>query len=465
MTIGAFVLLTLVGCDSGNSSSLVGEGEACRRTADCEGDLRCISQLCVSNRDRDSDTNTDTATDTDSDADPPEDQSDLIYDPATLVDVEIEMDPLDWEFVRNEERDFAGMSLSCPTGPFYSTYTWKSANVRVNGNLVENVGIRKKGFIGSVNSIKPGLKIKFDMYVEGQTPFGMERMTLNNNAQDHSQMVQCLTYQLAREAGIAASRCNFAWLRVNGEVLGLFTNVEPIKKRFLARHFEDNEGDLYEGTLSDFRDDWMSTLEPKTIDTDPMATRVVTVTEALKLPDDQLLDTLLELVDLENFATFWALNTLVNNRDSYFTKGNNFYIYFSPSNQHKMYFIPWGADAAFYSSGKEKTMGVKAGRMLARRLYLLPAGQVMYVEALNTLLTDYWDEAELLAEIDRIEELIGPAIADDPLLASGKGGEAVDFSAAVQEVRDFVNNRRAQAQMVVDNPPAWEEPLDERHCD
>ena len=52
---------------------------------------------------------------------------------------------------------------------------------------MEHVGIRKKGFAGSMNSEKPSLKIKLDKYNKSAVlPFGVERITLNNNVQDPS---------------------------------------------------------------------------------------------------------------------------------------------------------------------------------------------------------------------------------------------------------------------------------------
>ena len=46
--------------------------------------------------------------------------------------------------------------------------------------------------------------------------------------------------------------CNFARVTVNGEYLGIYSNVESIGKPFLKRRFGNNSGNLYEGTLADF---------------------------------------------------------------------------------------------------------------------------------------------------------------------------------------------------------------------
>ena len=131
-----------------------------------------------------------------------------LFNPNKLVSIEIQMAPADWEFVRTDGRN----------------YSWKkAASVTVNGTVLENVGIRKKGLVGSVNSEKPALKLKFDKYIEEQLAFGMERMVLNNNVSDPAFFKQYLTYGLFRKAGMPAPLCNFAIVRVNGEDLGLST--------------------------------------------------------------------------------------------------------------------------------------------------------------------------------------------------------------------------------------------------
>ena len=51
----------------------------------------------------------------------------------------------------------------------------KSATVSVDGKVFKNAGVRKKGFVGSIDSRKPSLKVKLDKFVEGQELFGYER--------------------------------------------------------------------------------------------------------------------------------------------------------------------------------------------------------------------------------------------------------------------------------------------------
>ncbi|MCO4761803.1 MAG: CotH kinase family protein [Myxococcales bacterium] len=404
--------------------------------------------------------------------DSPPDETAALYDPATLLQVDITMAVEDWAFVRQDKRDFTGVNMSCPKAPFPNTYQWRPAStVTINGRSVSNVHIRKKGFIGSVNSVKPSIKLKFDAAVDGQQLFGTTRMTLNNSVQDPSLMVQCLTYDLTRKSGLPAPRCNFAEVTVNGEALGIYANIEPMKKPFLRRSFGNDKGHLYEGTLSDFRDDSMVTFEAKTGDTDPTLGPIKAITAALKLPDEKLMAALEPLVDIDAFCTFWATSILIGNADSYFTKGNNYFIYFDPEQAGRGHFIPWGADATFGSAHKgAEVMGPQARPMLARRLYMSPAGQKRFLAAMSKLLAGPWNESAVSAEVTRIEALIGAAALKTPYLPAAKGGKGgatskpYDFKTAVATVQSFIAGRRAMAKLLLDNPPEWTRKLSTKNC-
>ena len=89
-------------------------------------------------------------------------------------------------------------------------------------------------------------------YVEGQNLHGVDNITLNNSVQDPSLIRQCIGYQLFTDAGYPSPQCNFAHVYVNGTDLGIYVHVEPIKRTFLRTHFDEDDGDLYEGTVSDF---------------------------------------------------------------------------------------------------------------------------------------------------------------------------------------------------------------------
>ena len=403
------------------------------------------------------------ATDAGLAADTKPDLSAPLFDPTQVVEVSITMKAEDWDFIRTQTRDLSANSGDkCMSGPFLSPFVYKPATVTVNGQTLANVGVRKKGFLGSLDDTKPSLKIKFDKFTVGQELFGLERLTLNNDKSDPSHVRQCLAYGVFAAAGVPAPRCNVAHVTVNGQDLGVFTHLESIKKRFIARHFADKKGRLFEGTLSDFCDKWLNTFEGKTDDPDRSA--LLAMKTALEAPDDGLEAALAPLVDLAQFARFWAAEVLVQHGDGYAGNMNNFYLYEDPTDG-RLHFIPWGVDNTFSTFSKGMSADapkiLRAKGMLTRRLYLHPPTRAKYLAAMAELLADVWHEDALLAEVERVEQLVAPLSKGDPFHMSGK---KADPALAAADVRAWIKARRAAVQAELDAPPAWNEPLAEPFC-
>ena len=156
-----------------------------------------------------------------------------IFDRTKLLEVQVEISDEDWDKLRSQSRSFA-YALTKPAPP--SPFSYFKADVTINGKRVESVGIRKKGFIGSLSEERPSLKIKFDEYVDQSPIAGLDRLTLNNNHQDATILSQLLAYKIFADAGLPASRCTLAHVTVNGESLGIVVEgqtVEPSDRRLI----------------------------------------------------------------------------------------------------------------------------------------------------------------------------------------------------------------------------------------
>ncbi len=334
-----------------------------------------------------------------------------LFDREHLIQIEVELSTEDWALIRGEGRELTRALTGCDRT---FEYTYVSGRVTVDGETYEDVAVRKKGFLGSLSTMRPSLKLNFGRLVEGRTHAGMKRMTLNNNKQDPSNTHQCMAYDLFTEAGAMAPRCNFAHVIVNGEDLGIYTHVESIKKPMLARYFENNDGNLYEGQATDFVSEHRESIELKTNEVENDRTDFDRLSAALTVTDDQLLDELGEVVDLDAFFTFWAMEVMTGHWDSYSGGRNNYLAYHDPTSA-LFYFIPWGTDGAF-SMQRPFTPGNTAATVLAQgliasRLYNHPQGRTMYFDHLRDLFERVWDESALLAEADRIGALTGAAQA------------------------------------------------------
>lgn len=354
-----------------------------------------------------------------------------VFDPKTLLEVKIELAEEDWDQLRFQTRNFATALLKPPPP---SPYTWFKGDVTINGHRLEGVGIRKKGFLGSQDSERPSLKIKFDEYTEQAPISGLDRLTLNNNKQDRGFVSQALTYKLFAEAMLPAPRSSLAKVWVNGELLGIYTNVESVKKPMLVRSFGDADGKLYEGTVADLFVDKLDALEAKGGEDDNRE-ELRAVAELVAEPDVDV-DALNERLDVDEFFKFWALESLIGFWDGYTNNQNNYFVYFHAKDA-KLHFMPWGADAAFSYEGGAKMFkrgpeSVHGQSILANRLYNAAGMSDRYRETQRGLLESVWKEDALIAEIDRIEKLV----------EGHTHSSQRDCTRAMEHSRKFIKSRR-----------------------
>ena len=398
--------------------------------------------------------------DSDGEANP----SDAYFALDRVLDIGIEIAPEDWDTLRHQTRTFDDLIAEIEeyglSQPFADIYDWFSGTVTVDGETYADVGVRKKGFIGSQSDTKPALKLRFDKYVDGQTLGGiMERMTLNNGIQDPSMVNTCLSYRVFAAVGNPAPRCNFATVSVNGKNLGLYIHVEEIKPPFLARHFESAEGNLYEGTVSDFTPDYRGTFEKKTNEDAADWSDIDAVVAALQDPSDAGLKALSEIVDLDRFLSFWATEVLVGHWDGYAGDRNNYHFY--RETDGPFVFIPWGVDGTFhlkddpnpFDNISDPPPSVLALTAIPNRLYNNPDWRARYAIRLKEILDSAWDENELLAVVDEMA-----AIVQQHALPEARQTAAGD----TERVRKFILKRKGEILAdLTPEPPDWPYPWED----
>ncbi len=362
--------------------------------------------------------------------------SDGIFAPDKLIEVEIRMKEADWDSLRFQSRNIGTMMSG---GMVDDPFTYFQTDLAIDGIEIESVGVRKKGLFGSADSERPSLKISFDEFKKQDPVDGLNRLTLNNNKQDSSQLSQFLSYQLFRKAGIHAPRSNFARVTVNGQDLGIYSHVESIDKPFLKKSFGDNSGNLYEGTLTDFHPKTIDKIEIKTNNKENDRSELKRLTEILAADGTLDVSTLKEVIDLDYFLRYWAMEGILRFWDGYASNQNNFFLYAHPENQ-RGYFIPWGADGSFSKDGGPFGM-MNGGRgptsfyahsILCNRLYHTDGIPELYKATSIKLLDDVWIEGELLEEIDRAEKLVTPYLHRSQR-ATPK---------AIEDLREFIRGRR-----------------------
>lgn len=329
--------------------------------------------------------------------------SDALFNPERVLHVDVQMNPADYEILRNEGRSVADVATGCMQGFEYTRFT---STVTIDGVEIEDVEIRKKGYMGSLSANRPSLKLNFAANVDGRRFEGADRLTLNNNRSDPSATRQCLTYDLFDRVGLVAPRCNFARVSVNGEDLGYYSNIESIDELFLQRNFDDAGGNLYEAQVGAFTEELKHNFELKTNKEIADRSDLDAVISALDTDDSNLMSVLNQVLDVDQFIDFWAMEIITGHADGATANLNNYFVYRKASDDRFVY-IPWGTDIAFSNGGKFLTGNYPIWHKsaVADRLYSVPAARDKLYQRIDELLSQIYNVDSLHAEIDRIQQL------------------------------------------------------------
>ena len=391
---------------------------------------------------------------------------DDIFPTDRVLDIQITVAEEDWDTIRHQTRTFASaLDVRRKTEAIESPYTYVDASVTIDGVSFPEVGVRKKGFLGSLNDYRPSLKIRLNHVDKKASIQGLKNLTLNNNQQDESLVSQFMGYALFNAAGLPAPRCAYAKVTVNGVNLGIYSHVESIRKPLFRRAFGNDRGTWYEGPYVDFYEGWLGSFEFKRGNDKTGREKIQRLIKVLGSESEDIEGAIGELVDLDSFYTYWAVEGLLGFWDGYSGNNNNFFIYLNPETD-KFHFMPWGADSLFVKYSKLEhqydplaPLSVKTGGLIAHKLYQLQSGRERYAAALTTILDNHWNELEMLSQIDDIEAMVSPHLIQSQQFVDDeeKRWGRKSFADAVEETRNFIRQRRADVtKEIADGMPIWE---------
>ena len=158
-----------------------------------------------------------------------------LFNTDQIMDIDILMDEDDWN----------NMLENAISEEYYS------CNVVVNGKTFYSVGIRPKGntslssIVNDPDTDRYSFKLEFDHYIEGQTCYGLDKLILNNNYADATNMKEAIVYDMYQYLGVDASLYNYAKISVNGDYQGVYLALEAVEDSFMLRNYGTEDGNLY----------------------------------------------------------------------------------------------------------------------------------------------------------------------------------------------------------------------------
>ncbi|MCC6724941.1 MAG: CotH kinase family protein [Saprospiraceae bacterium] len=233
--------------------------------------------------------------------------------------------------------------------------TYMKCDVTIDGTLYPDTGVRFKGN-SSYNG--PGQKKPFKLdlaeFVDDQKHDGLKQFSLNNGFKDPSFLREKLALDFMNQHGIAAPRCTFSRLYLNGVYWGLYAVVEDIGKTFLSQHFGNNDGNLFKGDphgsltwKGDQQANYLGDYELKTNEDLNDWSDLIALLDALNnSPASDLPTALAARFNLDGWYGHWVAHSLFVNLDSYVGSGHNYYLYHNEDTD-RFEFIAWDENEAF----------------------------------------------------------------------------------------------------------------------
>ena len=216
----------------------------------------------------------------------------------------------------------------------------------INGETFLSTGLKLKGAAGSYRHFdeKPAFTINLDKFRKKQSYDGIDKFHLNNAAQDETLLHEWLGSEMFKAIGYPYPRVGHAWVTLNDGEKRLYVVRENYNPKLLSRFFADSKGNLYDGG---FLQDIDAELEKDAGDGDDDRLDLAKLRDALSAEDfSERLAHVPQLVDMDRFMTFMAMERLLCHWDGYSCNTNNYRLYFDPESG-KAIFLPHGMDQLF----------------------------------------------------------------------------------------------------------------------
>lgn len=298
---------------------------------------------------------------------------DVVFNQNKVHRLDIVIDESDWEKMEEDLPEVAsggGMGgsfsdqtpVTVPCQVFYNGTQWYQVGIRYKGNSTLNGPYRQ-------GNGKLPLRMDFDYFedtypeINNQRFYGFKELSFANNYNDASLVREKVASDIFREAGVAAPQTAFYRIYVDygegAKYFGLYTLVEVVFDQMLESQFGSESGNCYkpDGDAATFASGTWNTeeLEKKTNETSDwsdLESLYNVLNSSTRSSDPEAWkDDLEAVLDVDYFLKWLAVNTTIQNWDTYGRMTHNYYLYNDPANG-KIKWIPWDNNEAFMN-GKQ----------------------------------------------------------------------------------------------------------------
>jgi spore coat protein H len=321
------------------------------------------------------------------------------------------------------------------------SHVYGRCTVREKGASYVDAGIRyKRNPEKESASGKPDFTVDFTEFVSGMKFHGLKRLILLAGRNDPSYLSAPIGLDLFRKAGVPAARFCFATVQLNGRNLGLYVVVEGVDRDFIGRHFQKNNGNLYdEGKHTDVDgklEKYGGKKDPGQADVDALASA------ALQSDPARRWEQLQQRLDVDRFLAFAAMEILLWQDDSYSMEAAKFRIYHDPATD-RMVFFPKNVERLLAKT--DGPMMPQCKGVVARAVLTTPQGRQRYREIMSKLLQTVFIPAKVQAQAQALANVVRPAIGNDSAAAKSFDAGVRQFLEAVAKRAEFATHQLSNA--------------------
>ncbi|MCL5129498.1 MULTISPECIES: CotH kinase family protein [unclassified Algibacter] len=275
-----------------------------------------------------------------------------------------DMEDLYGTFGRSRGNSFSDENpVFVPASVFYNDIEWYKVGVRFKGNssLASSWGS---------GILKLSFKLDFDEFeddypqIKNQRFYGFKKLSLKNNYLDKSMLREKVATDIFRNAGLVASHTAFYKVYVDHgdgpEYFGAYTMVEEVDDTVIDTQYSDNDGNLYkpDGDAASFasgsydEDEYVKKTNEDEADFSDVANLLDVLHDSSRTSDAAAWRASLETVfDTDVFLKYLAVNTVIQNWDTYGRMTHNYFLYNNPDTG-KLNWIPWDNNEALQTGNQ-----------------------------------------------------------------------------------------------------------------
>ncbi len=272
------------------------------------------------------------------------------------------------------------------------------------GTTYPDVGVQYKGNSSYwfVDGLKKPYKITMDAFIDNQELYGHSKITLNNGIFDPTKIREVISYKIMREF-MPASRANLVFVRSgtagNIQDIGVYTSVERVNKKFMRKHFPNDNGHRYKadsGSMLYFGTDvnqYNTAYSAKGGDLLTHYQDLIEVCDVLNnTPINQLRTELDEIFSIDRLTWQAAAGVALLNWDdlrAFAPNGHNYYLYEDTLND-RLHILPWDWDLGWSTStsdGLFQSFSNNSLPLTDRAILDIPEIKDRYLAHLRTITT------------------------------------------------------------------------------